>query len=149
MSGNKKTERSKGFIKLTIKAGKANPAPPIGPALGQHKVNIMEFCKQFNDRTKSMDSDTPVPVEITVNEDKTFTFICKTPPTSYYLKKLIKKPKGSSAAKKDPSIAKITMLDCTEIAKIKSNDLNAYSPDIGARIVKGSAESMGIEVIEG
>ena len=138
----------KGYIKLTIVAGKASPAPPVGPALGQRKVNIMEFCKSFNERTKDIEAGTPIPTVITVYAGNSFDFVCKTPPASFYLKKLAKIKKGSSATKKEPSIATVTMEDCREIARIKAPDLNAYSEEEGARIIKGSAESMGIDVIE-
>ena len=143
---NKKTV--KGYINLTIASGKASPAPPVGPALGQKKVNIMEFCKLFNDRTKEMDPGTPVPTVITVYDDNSFDFVCKTPPASFYLKKFAQIKKGASATRKEPSIARVSMADCREIAKIKSRDLNAYSEEEGARIIRGSAESMGIDVIE-
>jgi large subunit ribosomal protein L11 len=143
-----KKKSVKGYIKLTIGSGKANPAPPVGPALGQKKVNIMEFCKSFNDRTKDMEPGTPVPTVITVYTDNSFDFVCKTPPASFYLKKFAKIKKGSSATRKDPSIATVTISDCREIAKIKAADLNAYSEIEGARIIRGSAESMGIDVIE-
>src|SRR6185369_13535529 len=109
----------KGYIKLTIPAGKATPSPPVGPALGQKGLNIMEFCKAFNEATKSMEPGTPTPVVITAFEDKSFTFITKTPPASYYLKQFAKIAKGSSATKKEAVAGKVTMSDCREIAKIK------------------------------
>ena len=137
-----------GYIKLTIQAGKANPAPPVGPALGQKGVNIMEFCKAFNASTSSFEPGTPVPVVITVYVDKSFTFITKTPPASFYLKKFAKVPKGASATKKEPYIGKVTMADCAEIAKIKMEDLNANDLDAAIKIIAGSAESMGIEVVK-
>jgi len=136
-----------GYIKLTIPAGKANPSPPVGPALGQRGLNIMEFCKAFNAATQSMDVGTPVPVLITAFEDKSFTFVTKTPPASHYLKQFAKVAKGSSATKKDAYVGKVTFDQCREIAKIKMADLNANDIDAGARIVRGSAESMGIEVV--
>lgn len=136
-----------GYIKLTIPAGKANPSPPVGPALGQNGLNIMEFCKAFNAATQSMEAGTPVPVVITAYQDKTFEFITKTPPASYYLKKVLKLKKGSSATRKEPAIAKVTMDQCREIAKIKMEDLNANDIDAAAKIIAGSAVSMGLEVV--
>ncbi|MFK8040160.1 MAG: 50S ribosomal protein L11 [Rickettsiaceae bacterium] len=135
-----------GYINLTIPAGKASPAPPIGPALGQKGLNIMDFCKKFNDQTKSMESETPVPVVITAYADKSFTFITKTPPASYFLKKYAKTKKGSSATKKDSAVGKVSLSDVEEIAKIKLQDLNAYNIDAAVRIIIGTAASMGIEV---
>ena len=136
-----------GYVKLTIPAGKANPTPPVGPALGQRGLNIMEFCKAFNAATQSMEPGTPVPVVITAFEDKSFTFVTKTPPASYYLKKAAKLEKGSSATRKEPAIATVTMDQCREIAKIKAVDLNANDIEAGARIIAGSAASMGLEVV--
>jgi len=136
-----------GYIKLTIPSGKANPSPPVGPALGQRGLNIMEFCKAFNAATQSMEAGTPVPVVITAYEDKSFEFVTKTPPASYYLKKVLKLQKGSSATRKEPPIAKVTMDQCREIAKIKMEDLNANDLDAGAKIIAGSAVSMGLEVV--
>jgi len=138
-----------GYIKLTIPAGKANPSPPVGPALGQRGLNIMEFCKAFNAATQSMDVGTPVPVLITAFEDKSFTFVTKTSPASHYLKQFAKIAKGSSATKKEAYVGKVTMDQCREIAKIKMADLNSTDIDAGAKIIKGSAESMGIEVVGG
>ena len=137
-----------GYIKLTIPAGKANPAPPIGPALGQKGVNIMEFCKAFNAATSSMELATPLPVVITVYVDKSFDFITKTPPASFFLKKFAKVTKGSSATKKDAVVGTVTMADCKEIAKIKMQNLNANDIVAAAKIIAGTAESMGIEVIK-
>jgi large subunit ribosomal protein L11 len=136
-----------GYIKLTIPAGKANPSPPVGPALGQRGLNIMEFCKAFNASTQSMEPGTPVPVVITAFEDKSFTFVTKTPPASYYLKKAAKLEKGSSATRKEPAVATVTMDQCREIAKIKAVDLNANDIEAGAKIIAGSAMSMGLEVV--
>ncbi len=135
-----------GYLKLTIPAGKANPAPPVGPALGQKGVNIMEFCKAFNAATSSLEPATPVPVVITVYVDKSFEFITKTPPASFYLKKMAKVKKGAGAVKKEPNVGKVTYADCEEIAKIKMQDLNANSLEAAVKIIMGSAESMGIEV---
>lgn len=136
-----------GYIKLTIPAGKANPSPPVGPALGQRGLNIMEFCKAFNAATQSMEPGIPVPVVITAFEDKSFTFVTKTPPASYFLKKAAKLDKGSSATRKEPAIAKVTMDQCREIAKIKAVDLNANDIEVGAKIIAGTAMSMGLEVV--
>ena len=137
-----------GYIKLTIPSGKATPAPPVGPALGQKGVNIMEFCKAFNASTASMEPGTPVPVIITVYVDKSFDFITKTPPASFYLKQFAKIPKGASATKKEPYVGSVTMADCEAIAKIKMQDLNANDLAAAAKIIAGSAESMGIEVVK-
>jgi large subunit ribosomal protein L11 len=136
-----------GYIKLTIPSGKANPSPPVGPALGQRGLNIMEFCKAFNAATQSMEPGTPVPVVITAFEDKSFTFVTKTPPASFYLKKAAKLEKGSSATRKEASVGKVTMDQCREIAKIKAADLNANDIEAGAKIIAGSAMSMGLDVI--
>lgn len=135
-----------GYIKLTIQAGKANPAPPVGPALGQKGVNIMEFCKAFNADTSSFEQGTPVPVVITVYVDKSFDFITKTPPASFYLKKFAKVKKGSGATKKESCVGSVTVADCEEIAKIKMQDLSANDLAAAVKIIQGSAESMGIEV---
>jgi len=136
-----------GYIKLTIPAREAKPSPPVGPALGQRGLNIMEFCKAFNAATQSIDAGTPVPVLITAYEDKSFIFVTKTPPASHYLKQFSKVTKGSSATKKEAFVGKVTFDQCREIAKIKMADLNANDIDAAARIIKGSAESMGIEVV--
>jgi len=135
-----------GQIKLQIKAGKANPSPPIGPALGQRGVNIMEFCKAFNASTSSM-GDMIVPVIITVYEDRSFTFITKTPPASYLIKKALSTEKGSSSPKTD-KIGKLTMEQLRKIAEIKLPDLNTIDIDEAVKIVSGSALSMGVEVEE-
>ena len=135
-----------GYIKLQIQAGQANPSPPVGPALGQHGVNIMEFCKAFNDKTKSM-AGKPVPVEITVYKDKKFDFKIKSPPASFYIKEAVKLKGGS----KEPGrniVASISKKQLESIAKEKMNDLNAHDIDQAAKIIAGSARSMGIEVKE-
>ena len=135
-----------GFIKLQIKGGQANPAPPVGPALGQRGVNIMEFCKAFNDKTKSM-AGTPVPVEITVYKDKKFDFKIKSPPASFYIKEAVKLKGGS----KEPGrniVASISKKQLESIAKEKMNDLNAHDIEEAIKIIAGSARSMGIEVKE-
>jgi len=135
-----------GFIKLQIKGGQANPAPPVGPALGQRGVNIMEFCKAFNDKTKSM-AGKPVPVEITVYKDKKFDFKIKSPPASFYIKEAVKLKGGS----KEPGrniVASISKKQLEDIAKEKMNDLNAHDISEAVKIIAGSARSMGIEVKE-
>lgn len=138
-----------GYIKLMVPAGKANPSPPIGPALGQKKLNIMEFCKLFNAATAAIEPGTPIPVIIKAYEDNKFTFITKTSPASYYLKKFAKILKGSSATKKDAIVGTVKFSDCIEIAKIKMVDLNTDDIMAAARIIRGTAESMGLEVVEG
>ena len=135
-----------GFIKLQIKGGQANPAPPVGPALGQRGVNIMEFCKAFNDKTKSL-AGKPVPVEITVYKDKKFDFKIKSPPASFYIKEAVKLKGGS----KEPGrniVASISKKQLEDIAKEKMNDLNANDINEAVKIIAGSAKSMGIEVKE-
>lgn len=134
-----------GYIKLQIPAGKANPSPPVGPALGQKGVNIMEFCKAFNAQTQDLEPGMPVPVVITVFSDKSFSFIKKTPPASVLLKKQAKVDKGSGVPNKD-KVGKVTRAQLEEIAKIKEPDLTAASMDAAVRIIAGSARSMGIEV---
>jgi large subunit ribosomal protein L11 len=131
-------------IKLQIPAGKANPAPPVGPALGQHGINIMGFCKEYNEKTASM-AGSIVPVEISVFEDRSFTFITKTPPTPDLLKKALSLEKGSGTAGRT-KVGVLTRQKLTEIAKLKSKDLNARSLQAAERIVAGTARSMGIEV---
>ena len=133
-----------GFIKLQIKGGQANPAPPVGPALGQRGINIMEFCKAFNEKTKSL-MGKPVPVVITVYKDKKFDFIIKTPPASHYIKEAAKLKSGS----KEPGrtvAGSITMKQAEEIAKAKMQDLNAFDIKEATKIICGSARSMGVEV---
>ena len=132
------------IIKLQIPAGKANPAPPVGPALGQHGINIMGFCKEYNEKTASM-AGSIVPVEISVFEDRSFTFITKTPPTPDLLKKALSLEKGSGTAGRD-KVGVLTRQKLTEIAKMKSKDLNARSIEAAERIVAGTARSMGIEI---
>ena len=135
-----------GFIKLQIKGGQANPAPPVGPALGQRGVNIMEFCKAFNDKTKSM-AGKPVPVEITVYKDKKFDFKIKSPPASFYIKEAVKLKGGSKAPGRN-IVASISKKQLESIAKEKMNDLNAHDIEEAIKIIAGSARSMGIEVKE-
>ena len=134
-----------GYIKLQVPAGKANPAPPIGPALGQHGVNIMEFCKQFNAQTQSVEPGLPLPVVITVYSDRSFTFITKTPPAAVLLKKAAGIAKGSATPNTN-KVAKVTRAQLEEIAKTKAPDLNAAGLDAAVRTIAGSARSMGIEV---
>jgi large subunit ribosomal protein L11 len=136
------------YIKLTVPAGKANPSPPIGPALGQKGLNIMEFCKAFNAATQGIEPGTPIPVVITAFEDKSFTFVTKTSPASYYLKQYAKVQKGSATTKKEAVIGKIKRSQLMEIAKIKMVDLNANDLVAAAKIIAGTAESMGLEVVE-
>ena len=132
-------------IKLQIPAGKANPSPPVGPALGQRGVNIMEFCKAFNAHTQSVEPGMPVPVVITVYSDKSFTFVTKTPPASFLLKKAAGIDKGSSVPHMQ-KVGKVSRQQLDEIAKLKAEDLNASDSDAAIRIIAGSARSMGIEV---
>lgn len=138
-----------GLIKLQVSAGSANPAPPIGPALGQHGVNIMEFCKQFNAKTEKMEKGMPVPVEITVFEDRSFTFIMKTPPASYFIMKAAKIQKGSQTSGKGTFVGKITKAQVKEIAEAKLKELNAANVESAMRTIEGSARSMGVQVVEG
>ena len=133
------------YVKLQVKAGKANPSPPVGPALGQHGVNIMEFCKQFNAQTQSMEPGLPLPVIITVYSDRSFTFIIKTPPASYLVLKAANLAKGSSNAKSN-KVGKVTRKQLEEIATLKMADLTAASMDAAVRTIAGSARSMGVEV---
>lgn len=132
------------MVKLQIPAGKANPAPPIGPALGQHGVQIQDFCSKFNAETKDM-GDTIVPVEITIYEDRSFTFIKKTPPAAILIKKAISLQKGSGQPNKE-KVGTITRAQLEEIAKIKMPDLNANDIDAAIKIIGGTAHSMGVEV---
>ena len=134
-----------GFIKLQIPAGKANPSPPVGPALGQRGLNIMEFCKAFNAKTQTYEPGLPLPVVITAFADKSFTFIVKTPPASVLIKKAIKLDKGSPRPHTD-KVGKITKAQLEEIAKAKMEDLNAGDIEAAIRIFAGSARSMGVEV---
>ena len=134
-----------GYIKLQIPAGQANPSPPVGPALGQHGVNIMEFCKAFNAHTQGIEQGLPTPVVITVYSDRSFTFVTKTPPAAVLLKKAVGVPKGSG----EPNINKVgtvTRAQLEEIAKIKMPDLNAADLDAAVKTIAGSARSMGLNV---
>ena len=137
-----------GYIKLQVPAGAANPSPPIGPALGQRGVNIMEFCKQFNAATQEIEKTTPLPTIITVYADRSFTFVTKTPPASF----LIKKAAGLKSGSKEPgkiSAGKIKRSQLSEIAAVKMADLNAHDIDAATKIIEGSAIAMGLEVVEG
>jgi large subunit ribosomal protein L11 len=135
-----------GFIKLHVPGGQANPAPPVGPALGQHGVNIMEFCKQFNAQTAQA-GGTTTPVEITVYADRSFTFITKTPPAAVLLRKAAGIPKGSGVPNRD-KVAKVTRDQLREIAETKLPDLNAVDVDAAIRMIAGTARSMGIQVAD-
>lgn len=136
-----------GYIKLQIPAGAANPSPPVGPALGQAGLNIMEFCKAFNAETQSMEKNMPIPVVITAYADRTFSFVTKTPPASFYLKKAAKVAKGVNKPGYETN-GKVTMAQVREIAEAKMVDLNANDIDAAAQMICGTARSMGIEVVE-
>ncbi len=136
-----------GYIKLTIPAGKAAPSPPVGPALGARGLNIMEFCKAFNADTQNHEAGTPIPVVITAFEDRTFTYVAKTPPASFFLKKAVNVNKGSSVPNKD-KIGKVTADQLREIATIKLQDMNAVSVEAAMNTIAGTAKTMGIEVVE-
>lgn len=133
------------YIKLQVKAQEANPSPPIGPALGQHGVNIMEFCKAFNASTQGLEKGLPIPVVITVYADRSFTFVTKTPPASVLLRKALKLDKGSAVPNKN-KVGKITRAQLEEIAKIKQPDLTASDLKAAVRTIAGTARSMGIDV---
>ncbi len=136
-----------GYIRLQVPAGKATPSPPIGPALGQRGLNIMEFCKQFNAATQGMEPGMPIPVVITAYADRSFTFVTKTPPVSFLLRRAAGIEKGSSTPGRQVA-GKVTLAQCREIAEQKMKDLNAYDLEAATRIVMGSARSMGLEVVE-
>jgi len=138
-------KKIKGYVKLQVPAGQANPSPPIGPALGQAGLNIMEFCKAFNAETQSMEPGMPIPVVITAYQDRTFSFVTKTPPASFFLKKAAKVNKGSGVPNKN-KVGKVTMTQVREIAELKMKDLNAHDIDAAAQMIAGSARSMGIDV---
>ena len=137
-----------GYIKLQIPAGQANPSPPVGPALGQRGLKIMEFCKAFNAATDTMEKGMPIPVEITAYTDKSFTFITKTPPASYFLKKAAKLQKGGQTPGRDAAAGQVTIAQCKKIAEAKQKDLNSVSLEGAVEMIKGSARSMGLEVVE-
>jgi large subunit ribosomal protein L11 len=138
-----------GYIKLQIPAGKANQSPPVGPALGQRGLNIMAFCKEFNAVTQNMEPGMPVPVVITAFADRSFTFITKTPPNTYFLMKAAKIDKGSQTVGKSAPVGQITTAQLREIAEIKMKDMNANDIDGAVRMLAGSARSMGLTVVEG
>jgi large subunit ribosomal protein L11 len=137
-----------GYIKLTVPAGQANPSPPIGPALGQRGLNIVEFTKAFNAATQDHEPGTPLPTVITAYQDRTFSFITKTPPAAWYIRKAAKLQKGSGTPGKTDPIGKVTIAQVREIAEAKMPDLNANDIDAAAEIIKGSARSMGVRVVE-
>ena len=139
-------KKIKGYVRLQVPAGAANPSPPIGPALGQAGLNIMEFCKAFNAETQNMEKGMPIPVVITAYQDATFDFITKTPPASFFLKKAAKVAKGSGEPNKEKA-GQVTMKQVREIAELKMVDLNANDMDGACEMIKGSARSMGIEVV--
>jgi large subunit ribosomal protein L11 len=137
-----------GYIKLQVPAGAANPSPPIGPALGQQGVNIMEFCKQFNAQTQKMEKGLPIPVIITVYSDRSFTFIMKTPPAAVLIRKMIGIEKGSGTPN-TAKVGKITRKQLEEVAKMKQPDLTAADLEAAIRTIAGSARSMGVDVVDG
>jgi len=140
-------KKIEGYIKLQIPAGKANPSPPVGPALGQRGLNIMEFCKAFNAQTQNMEPGMPIPVVITAYGDRTFSFITKTPPVSYFLKKAAGIQKGTTTPG-TAIVGKVTMAQVREIAQAKMQDLNANDVEAASQMIIGSARSMGIQVVE-
>ena len=137
-----------GIIKLQVPAGKANPSPPIGPALGQRGLNIMEFCKAFNAQTQSLEPGMPIPVVITAFGDRSFSFVTKSPPNSYFLKKAAGIEKGATTTGKGSTVGRVTMAQIREIAETKMPDLNAKDVEGACRMLIGSARSMGLEVVE-
>ncbi len=134
-----------GYLKMQVPAGAANPSPPIGPALGQRGLNIMDFCKAFNAQTQEMEKNMPIPTIVTIYEDKSFTFVIKTPPASYYLKKAAKLAKGGATPGREVA-GSVTMKQCREIAEQKLKDLNTNDLDEAQKMIAGSARSMGLEV---
>jgi len=138
-----------GYIKLQVKAGQANPSPPIGPALGQRGVNIMEFCKAFNAKTDALEKGTPIPTVITVYADRSFSFITKTPPASFLIKQAAGLKSGSTTPGKGAAIAKIKQSQIRAIAEQKMPDLNANNIEMAMKTIEGSARAMGLEVVEG
>jgi large subunit ribosomal protein L11 len=137
-----------GYIKLQVPAGKANPSPPIGPALGQRGLNIMDFCKAFNAQTQSIEPGTPIPVVISVYADRTFSFVTKTPPNTHFLKKAAGIGKGSQTTGRGATVGQVTMAQVRDIAKAKMADLNAHDVEQACQMIIGSARSMGLEVVE-
>lgn len=140
-------KKVEGYIKLQVPAGKANPSPPIGPALGQRGLNIMEFCKAFNAKTQDLEAGMPIPVVITAYSDRSFTFVTKTPPNTYFLKKAAGLDKGSQTPGKGV-VGKVTMAQVLEIAQKKMVDLNANDIEAASQMIIGSARSMGLQVVE-
>lgn len=138
-----------GYIKLQIPAGKATPSPPVGPALGQRGLNIMNFVKEFNAATASLEPGTPTPVVITAFGDRSFTFITKTPPNTHYLKRAAKIEKGSQTVGKGPMVGRVTTTQLREIAAVKMKDMNCHTVEAAVSMLRGSAKSMGLEVVEG
>ncbi len=134
-----------GYLKMQVPAGSATPSPPIGPALGQRGLNIMEFCKAFNAKTQEMDANMPIPTIVTIYDDKSFTFEIKTPPASFYLKKAAKLDKGGAEPGREVA-GSVTMVQCREIAELKLKDLNTDDLDEAQKMIAGSARSMGLEV---
>ena len=141
-------KKVKAYVNLQVPAGSANPSPPIGPALGQQGLNIMEFCKDFNAKTDKLEKGMPIPVVITAYEDRTFTYIMKTPPASFFLRKMAKIQKGAATPGKAVA-GQVRKSQIKEIAQSKMQDLNANDIDAAMKIIEGSARSMGIEVVEG
>jgi large subunit ribosomal protein L11 len=141
-------KKIEGYVKLQIPAGKANPSPPVGTALGPRGVNIMEFCKQFNAQTQQLEAGMPIPVVITVFSDRSFTFVTKTPPASYFLMKAAGIDKGSQTTGKGGTVGKVTVAQLRKIAEQKMPDLNANSVDAAVSMLRGSARSIGLEVVE-
>ena len=141
-------KKIQGYIRLQVPDGQANPSPPIGPALGQAGLNIMEFCKTFNAQTSKLEPGMPIPVVITAYRDRTFSFVTKTPPVGYFLKKAAGITKAAAATGKDV-VGKVTMAQVREIAEKKLPDLNTKDVDAASQMIIGSARSMGIEVVEG
>ena len=141
-------KKIKGYVKLQVPAGQASPSPPIGPALGQAGLNIMDFCKNFNGKTENLEKGMPCPVVITVFQDKTFEFIIKKPPASYYIKKEANIKKGSGTTGIEASVAKLNKKQLEKIAKEKMSDLNTTNVEAAAKIIAGTARSMGVEIID-
>ena len=135
-----------GIVKLQVPAGKANPSPPIGTVLGPRGISIMDFCKAFNAQTQQMEAGTPIPVEITIYTDKSFTFIMKNPPNTYFLKKALGIEKGATASGRGAAVGRLTIDQIREITQKKMPDLNANDLDAGCRMLMGSARSMGIQI---
>jgi large subunit ribosomal protein L11 len=141
-------KKIEGYVKLQIPAGKANPSPPVGTALGPRGVNIMEFCKQFNAQTQGLEPGMPIPVVITVFSDRSFAFVTKTPPASYFLMKAAKIEKGSQTTGRGDAVGKVTVADLRKIAAQKMPDLNANSIEAAVSMLRGSARSIGLTVVE-